>query len=399
MASTSIGTPAGMPSTIATSACPCDSPAVRNRSIGGHSIRTFCGLRQAWPAPGRGARAHAQHAKNAEYRSVRATRAVRVLAARWLGRAFAPRRPNGPPHGVSAARRSLPAARARAVPGSRHGRSRMAARRTRQAAGGGPAVGRTLRSAHVRLAPRNGRVRRSRSARDEPAVRSLPDESPAATIARPDVRCRSHARPCRRVPGCVWHRAGRSRHRGWGRGGPLARCAWFAPDEPAEPEGVADEPWTGVRRARRRASVGPQQSRPADGTMGVRLVHRTVYDALRERLCAEPPTGISVTDVEVAPGAGGRTLLRYCAREARRLGWVAIATPALRWIGERRDRQRTMAWDDIVAGRHVVVLHDGRRSSRTATGSSRPSFSAWAHMCLARIASFSWCCGPAPRTA
>ena len=138
-----------------------------------------------------------------------------------------------------------------------------------------------------------------------------------------------------------------------------------APDEPAEPEGVADEPWTGVRRARRRASVGPQQSRPADGTMGVRLVHRTVYDALRERLCAEPPTGISVTDVEVAPGAGGRTLLRYCAREARRLGWVAIATPALRWIGERRDRQRTMAWDDIVAGRHVVVLHDGRRSSRT----------------------------------
>ena len=44
MASGSIGTPAGIPSRIATSACPCDSPAVRNRSIGGHSIRTFCGV-------------------------------------------------------------------------------------------------------------------------------------------------------------------------------------------------------------------------------------------------------------------------------------------------------------------------------------------------------------------
>ena len=168
---------------------------------------------------------------------------------------------------------------------------------------------------------------------------------------------------------------------------------------PPSRKGYADEPWIGrVRGARRRASVGPR-SRPADGTMGVRLVHRTVYDALRERLCAEPPTGISVTDVEVAPGAGGRTLLRYCAREARRLGWVAIATPALRWIEERRDRQRAVAGTTSLPGGTSSCCTTAGARSTGQSGSSRPSFSAWAHMCLARIASFSWCCGPAPRTA
>jgi len=44
--------------------------------------------------------------------------------------------------------------------------------------------------------------------------------------------------------------------------------------------------------------------RVPDGTIGVRLVHRAAYDAVRERLTAEPPTGISVTDVEAAAGAG-----------------------------------------------------------------------------------------------
>jgi len=115
-------------------------------------------------------------------------------------------------------------------------------------------------------------------------------------------------------------------------------------------------------------ATGTSRAHPRlpDGSVGVRLVHRAIYDAVRERLSVEPPTGISVTDVEAVPGAGGRTLLRYCAREARRLGWVALATPALRWIEAGRARHGSALWDDIIGGRHVIVLHDGRRSSLAA---------------------------------
>ena len=125
--------------------------------------------------------------------------------------------------------------------------------------------------------------------------------------------------------------------------------------------------------ARRPSTAGATCARGArahlripEGSIGVRLVHRPVYAALRERLDAQPPTGITVTDVNAPLGAGGRTLLRYCAREARRLGWVALATPAIRWLEERRDADGPAAWDAIVAGRHLVVLHDGRRSSAAA---------------------------------
>ena len=110
-------------------------------------------------------------------------------------------------------------------------------------------------------------------------------------------------------------------------------------------------------RARARAHL-----RNPQGSIGVRLVHRPVYAALRERLDAQPPTGITVTDVNAPAGAGGRTLLRYCAREARRLGWVALASSAIRWLEEQRDGGGAAVWDAVMAGRHLVVLHDGRRS-------------------------------------
>src|SRR6188472_3170869 len=40
----SIASPAGTPSMIVTSALPCDSPAVKNRSMRAHSIRNICVL-------------------------------------------------------------------------------------------------------------------------------------------------------------------------------------------------------------------------------------------------------------------------------------------------------------------------------------------------------------------
>ncbi len=124
---------------------------------------------------------------------------------------------------------------------------------------------------------------------------------------------------------------------------------------------LAGRPRRDHMRARPRAHL-----RIPEGSIGVRLIHRPVYAALRERLDAQPPTGITVTDVNAPLGAGGRTLLRYCAREARRLGWVALATPAIRWLEARRDADGHAAWDAIVSGRHLVVLHDGRRSSAAA---------------------------------
>jgi DNA-binding NtrC family response regulator/tetratricopeptide (TPR) repeat protein len=110
-------------------------------------------------------------------------------------------------------------------------------------------------------------------------------------------------------------------------------------------------------RARTRAHM-----RIPAGSIGVRLVQRGVYAAVRERLEAQPSTGITVTDVNAPLGAGGRTLLRYCAREARRLGWVALATPAIRWLEDQRAADGAAVWDALVAGRHLLVLHDGRRS-------------------------------------
>src|SRR4051794_5154969 len=44
MSSAESGNPAGTPSTIMTSAGPCDSPAVRKRSIGRPFYRTFCNV-------------------------------------------------------------------------------------------------------------------------------------------------------------------------------------------------------------------------------------------------------------------------------------------------------------------------------------------------------------------
>ena len=134
-------------------------------------------------------------------------------------------------------------------------------------------------------------------------------------------------------------------------------------DVPVAPAPIAGS--RGSRRAHARAGRHAHMRVP-EGSIGVRLVHRAAYSALRERLDAQPPTGITVTDVTAPLGAGGRTLLRYCAREARRLGWVALATPAIRLLAERREDDTPGVLDAIVAGRHLVVLHDGRRSHAAA---------------------------------
>jgi DNA-binding NtrC family response regulator/tetratricopeptide (TPR) repeat protein len=135
---------------------------------------------------------------------------------------------------------------------------------------------------------------------------------------------------------------------------------WAAPVAPGQSDAIAE---SRCNRARVRTGARTRaHMRIPAGSIGVRLLQRGIHAALRERLDAQPPTGITVTDVNAPLGAGGRTLLRYCAREARRLGWVALATPAIRWLEDQRAADRAAVWDAIVAGRHLVVLHDGRRS-------------------------------------
>jgi hypothetical protein len=102
-------------------------------------------------------------------------------------------------------------------------------------------------------------------------------------------------------------------------------------------------------------------ARPPSGSVGVRLVRRAAYDALVERFVTEPCPGVTITDVQAAQGAGGRTLLRQCAREARRLGWIVLGTSALRWLLDRRHIADRFDWEALVDGRHVVVLHDARQ--------------------------------------
>jgi transcriptional regulator with AAA-type ATPase domain len=96
-------------------------------------------------------------------------------------------------------------------------------------------------------------------------------------------------------------------------------------------------------------------------TIGLRLARRRVMEIILERLEAEPSPGWSLLEIAAPRGAGGRTLLDWCAREGRRRGWVPLASEA--WADSALPRG-TPAWTRLLEGRHVLVLHDGRR--RTA---------------------------------
>ena len=93
---------------------------------------------------------------------------------------------------------------------------------------------------------------------------------------------------------------------------------------------------------------------------GIRLVPRPPLDAVIERLQHASGSGVVLTEIAAAPRTGGRTLLRHCAREARRLGFLVLATPALRWL-IARPQAEGRGWEARLAARHVVLLHDARR--------------------------------------
>lgn len=92
-------------------------------------------------------------------------------------------------------------------------------------------------------------------------------------------------------------------------------------------------------------------------SIGLRLVPRRVMAAIGERLDAEPPPGWSIVEIAAAAGSGGRTLLEWCAREARRRGWVPVSSTA--WPAGAMAGS-VPAWVRLLEGRHVLLLHDGR---------------------------------------
>jgi len=111
--------------------------------------------------------------------------------------------------------------------------------------------------------------------------------------------------------------------------------------------------------------IGAADRAPAPVTsgstsFGIRLVWRPVLGALIERLTLDAPPGMELVSIDAAEGSGGRTLLRACAREARRHGYVPVSTAALQWIAAQH--QDTVAgWITTLGRLHLAVLHDGRR--------------------------------------
>ena len=98
----------------------------------------------------------------------------------------------------------------------------------------------------------------------------------------------------------------------------------------------------------------------ADRWFGIRLVPRAVLQIIVERLTLEPTPGITVFRIEATPGSGGRTLLRHCASEARRLGYVPLGSAALLWA-TGQPPSRMESWLRALSRNHLAVLHDGRR--------------------------------------
>jgi len=107
-------------------------------------------------------------------------------------------------------------------------------------------------------------------------------------------------------------------------------------------------------------AAAPTGIPPRSTSFGIRLVGRPVLLALVEHLTLDPPPGIAVVSIDAAVGAGGRTLLRACAREARRHGYVPVSTAALRWMASRPE-PAIAAWTAALARHHLAVLHDGRQ--------------------------------------
>jgi hypothetical protein len=100
---------------------------------------------------------------------------------------------------------------------------------------------------------------------------------------------------------------------------------------------------------------------PADaqGWLGLRFVPRAIVRSLVERLGEQASPGVVRIEVAAPRGSGGRVLLRHCAREGRRLGWVPVATTTIAWNERRPDEDRE-ALEATLADRHVLLLHDGR---------------------------------------
>ena len=108
----------------------------------------------------------------------------------------------------------------------------------------------------------------------------------------------------------------------------------------------------GSRRA------GPQ---PSSGAwFGIRLANRPVLHTVIEHLTLDAPPGIAIVVIEAAFDSGGRTLLRACAREARRHGYVPVSTAALAWMAAQGE-PAVAGWTATLGRHHLAVLHDGRR--------------------------------------
>jgi hypothetical protein len=92
---------------------------------------------------------------------------------------------------------------------------------------------------------------------------------------------------------------------------------------------------------------------------GVRLVQRSALQTVREYLDAGTTPGMRIQHVEAPRGSGGRTFLRWCAREARRCGYIPLGGAALHWI-LRQPMERADEWMAMLARHNIVLLHDGR---------------------------------------
>ena len=369
-ASGSIGTPAGMPSRIATSACPCDSPAVRNRSIRRPFYTNF--LRPpARAAPHRWTRADRAR-EPAQPRKTSVLRAVGSTLARAVRGSAVPLQPrvHGPLHELS--RRSPIAScrsRTRCTSTSRRVIARGCASHLRLR--GAEAVRWAERCAALTTLwhPGMAECLDFGLLGHDDAVRGLPGERAAAaasgtchsTRGMPAAASRSSSSPVvsRQAPS-------RSRVRirpaagSWcqapvtgvggagGLGAERSRCASLE----AEP-------------ARARAPCTP--ARPPDG-----IDRRAPRASARLRGAARtlwmrsprPASASRMSTLRPAPADG-----RCCGiARAKRAGSGGSRWPHRRSAGSRSSAiaDGAAVWDAIVAGRHVVVLHDGRRSPPAA---------------------------------
>jgi two-component system response regulator AtoC len=115
------------------------------------------------------------------------------------------------------------------------------------------------------------------------------------------------------------------------------------------------------------AIVPPSESSHTEGTsghtgrwFGIRLVERAALQIVLEYLDAANTPGLTVHRIDAPLGAGGRTFLRACAREARCRGYVPVSSEGLDWI-LRQPLPLPDEWIAALSRHHVLFLHDGRQ--------------------------------------